>query len=148
MRSLNAEEATLDDFGRAIKNDPRPKWARNQDFLDSFFDSSKVYFLEKLLRYFRPEFDKASETERLAMLERTIEYVNEYLTALRRLTTFLQYGEPGAYEGLPTKPVTEAEKQVRAAELRELVRTERGDPLPYAKIGKLLGEKAETRASP
>jgi hypothetical protein len=37
--------------------------------------------------------------------------------------------------------VTQAKKQVRAAELRELVRTERDAPLPYAKIGKLLGEQ-------
>ena len=75
------------------------------------------------------------------MLERTIDYVNEYLKALRRLTAFLQYGKAGAYEGLPSKQVTQAAKQVRAAELRELMRTQQGAPPPYSKIGKLLGEK-------
>jgi hypothetical protein len=94
-----------------------------------------------LLRYFRPDFDDASEKERIELLERTIGYANDYLKALRRLTAFLQYGKTGPYEGLPTKQVTQAAKQVRAAELREVMRTERGDPLPYAKIGKLLGEK-------
>jgi hypothetical protein len=94
-----------------------------------------------LLRYFRPDFDDVSEKERIELLERTIGYANDYLKALRRLTAFLQYGKPRAYEGLPTKQVTQAAKQVRAAKFRELVRTERGDPLPYAKIGKQLGEK-------
>jgi hypothetical protein len=32
--------------------------------------------------------------------------------------------------------------------LRELVRTEQGDPLPYAKIGKLLGEKPTPGQAP
>ena len=102
----------------------------------------------ELLRYFRPELDDMSEKERIELLDRTIGYINDYLKALRRLTAFLQYGKAGAYEGLPTKPVTQAKKQVRAAEFRELVRTERGDPLPYAKIGKLLGEKPTPGQAP
>jgi hypothetical protein len=71
------------------------------------------------------------------LVERTIGYVNDYLKALERLTAFLQYGEPEAYEGLATKRVTRAAKQVQTAELREVV-TEQGAPLPYNKIGKLL----------
>jgi hypothetical protein len=98
-------------------------------------------WLCELLRYFRPELDDLSEKERIELLERTIGYANDYLKALRRLTAFLQYGEAGAYEGLATKRVTKAEKQVRAAEFRELLRTEEGKPLPYSKIGQLLGEK-------
>jgi hypothetical protein len=106
-----------------------------------FIEGLKLNPVHELLRYFRPELDHMSEKERIEVLERTIGYINDYLKALRRLTAFLQYGKTGAYEGLPTKPVTQAGKQVRAAEFRELVRTERGAPLPYAKIGKLLGEK-------
>jgi hypothetical protein len=106
-----------------------------------YVEGLKLTPVYELLRYFRPELDDMSEKERIELLERTIGYINDYLKALRRLTAFLQYGKAGAYEGLPTKPVTQAKKQVRAAEFRELVRTERGDPLPYAKIGKLLGEK-------
>ena len=87
------------------------------------------------------QLDDMSVKERIALLERTIGYINVYLKALRRLTAFLQYGKAGAYEGLPTKQVTQATKQVRAAELRELVKTEQGAPLPYSKIGQLLGEK-------
>jgi hypothetical protein len=106
-----------------------------------FFEGLKLTAVYELLRYFRPELDDMSEKERIELLERTIGYINDYLKALRRLTAFLQFGKSGAYEGLPTKPVTQATKQVRAAEFRELVRTEQGDPLPYSKIGKLLGEK-------
>jgi hypothetical protein len=102
----------------------------------------------ELLRYFRPELDQMSERERIELIERTIGYINDYLKALRRLTAFLQYGKTGAYEGLPTKQVTQAGKQVRAAEFRELVKTERGAPLSYAKIGKLLGEKPTSGQAP
>src|SRR5829696_8117415 len=106
-----------------------------------YFEGLRLTPVYELLRYFRPELDDMSAKERIALLERTIGYINYYLKALRRLTAFLQYGKTGAYEGLPTKQVTQAGKQVRAAEFRELVKTERGAPLPYAKIGKLLGEK-------
>jgi hypothetical protein len=85
---------------------------------------------------------------RIELLERTIGYVNEYMKALQRLTAFLQYGKPGAYEGLPTRRVTRAAKQVQAAELREMMRTEEGAPLPYRKVGKLLGEKPKPEQDP
>src|SRR5215218_4705099 len=113
-----------------------------------FVEGLRLTPVHELLRYFRPELDQMSEKERIELLERTIGYINEYLKALRRLTAFLQYGKTGAYEGLPTKQVTQAAKQVRAAELRELVRTEQGDPLPYSKIGKLLGEKPTPGQAP
>ena len=128
---------------RLSKEDPL-KETRNRDFFDGF----SITPLYELLRYFRPELDHVSEQERIKLLERTIGYVNDYLKALRRLTAFLQYGKTGAYEGLPPKQVTQAAKQVRAAELRELMRTERGNPLPYAKIGKLLGEKPTPGQAP
>jgi hypothetical protein len=44
--------------------------------------------------------------------------------------------------------VTRAAKQVRAAELRELLRTEQGAPLPYRKIGELLNEKPTPGQAP
>ena len=113
-----------------------------------FIEGLRLTPVYELLRYFRPELDHVGEKERIELLERTIGYVNDYLKALRRLAAFLQYGKPEAYEGLPTKQVTQAAKQVRAAELRELVRTERGTPLPYAKIGKLLGEKPTPGQAP
>jgi hypothetical protein len=113
-----------------------------------FIEGLRLTPAYELLRYFRPELDQMNERERIELIERTIGYINDYLKALRRLTAFLQYGKAGAYEGLPTKQVTQAAKQVRAAEFRELVKTEQGAPLPYAKIGKLLGEKPTPGQAP
>jgi hypothetical protein len=148
MHSRKPKEV-VDNVGQAMKDlglsgkDPL-KQTHNRDF----FDGYRLACLYELLRHFRPEFDHASTKERIALLERTIGYVNEYLEALGRLASFLQYGKTGAYEGLPTKHVTRAAKQVRAAELRELMRTEQGAPLPYRKIGQLLGEKPKPGQAP
>jgi hypothetical protein len=139
MRSDSTDEAAADAVYQAIKD--LHLYKEGVLRLTDFFDGLRLTPLYELLRYFRPEYDDLSEKERIELLERTIGYVNEYLKTLRRLTAFLQYGEAGAYEGLPTKQVTQAAKQVRAAEFRELVRTEQCALLPYRKIGQLLGEK-------
>jgi hypothetical protein len=139
MRSDRTDEAVADAVYQAMKD--LRLYTEGAVKATDFFDGLRLTPLYELLRYFRPDFDVLSEKERIALLERTIGYVNEYMKALRRLTAFLQYGEAKAYEGLPTRRVTQAAKQVRAAEFRELVRTEHGAPLPYRKIGKLLGEK-------
>ena len=139
MRVHRTDEEARDAVNQAMKELglSKEECFKGTDYIDGL----RLTPLYELLRYFRPDFDDVSEKERIELFERTIGYANDYLKALRRLTAFLQYGKLGAYEGLPTKQVTQAAKQVRAAEFRELVRTERGDSLPYAKIGKLLGEK-------
>jgi hypothetical protein len=139
MRSDRTDGAARDTVHQAMKD--LHLYKEGPSRATDYFEGLKLNPVYELLRYFRPELDDLSAKERIELLERTIDYINDYLTALRRLTAFLQYGKAGAYEGLPTKQVTQAAKQVRAAEFRELVRTERGAPLPYAKIGKLLGEK-------
>jgi hypothetical protein len=139
MRAHRTDEAARNAVSQAMKD--LHLYKEGPVKATDFFEGLRLTPVYELLRYFRPELDDMSEKERIELLERTISYINDYLKALRRLTAFLQYGKAGAYEGLPTKQVTQAAKQVRAAEFRELVRTERGDPLPYAKIGKLLGEK-------
>jgi hypothetical protein len=139
MRLGRTDRATRDTVYQAMKD--LHLYKESPSRATDFFEGLKLTRVYELLRYFRPELDHMSEKERIELLERTIGYINDYLKALRRLTAFLQYGKAGAYEGLPTKQVTQAAKQVRAAEFRELVRTERGAPLPYAKIGELLGEK-------
>jgi hypothetical protein len=139
MNADRTDEAATDTVYQAMKS--LHLYKEGPSRATDYFEGLKLNPVYELLRYFRPELDDMSEKERIELLERTIGYINEYLKALRRLTAFLQYGKTGAYEGLPTRQVTQAAKQVRAAEFRELVRTERGAPLPYAKIGKLLGEK-------
>jgi hypothetical protein len=139
MRSDHTDEAVRDAVYQAMKD--LRLYKEGAFKATDYFDGLRLTRLYDLLRYFRPELDDLAEKERIELLERTIGYVNEYLKALRRLAAFLQYGEAGAYEGLPTKHVSRAEKQVRAAELREVITTGQGVPLPYHKIGKLLGEK-------
>jgi hypothetical protein len=141
MRSDHTDEAARDAVHQAMKD--LRLYKEGAFKATDYFDGLRLTPLYELLRYFRPELEHASEKDRIALFERTIGYVNDYLKALRRLTDFLQYGKAEAYEGLATKQVTRAEKQVRAAELRELMRTEEGAPLPYKKIGRLLGEKPE-----
>ena len=138
-RAHCTDEAARDTVYQAMKD--LHLYKESPSRATDLFESLRLTPVYELLRYFRPELDVMSEKERIELLERTIGYVNAYLEALRRLTAFLQYGKAGAYEGLPTKQVTKATKQVRAAEFRELVKTEQGAPLPYSKIGKLLGEK-------
>jgi hypothetical protein len=139
MRSGRTDRAARETVYQAMKD--LHLYKESPSRATDFVEGLRLTPVYELLRYFRPELDDMSEKERIALLERTIYYINEYLKALRRLTAFLQYGKTGAYEGLPTKQVTQAGKQVRAAEFRELVKTEQGDPLPYSEIGKLLGEK-------
>jgi hypothetical protein len=139
MRSGRTDRAARETVYQAMKD--LHLYKESPSRATDFVEGLRLTPVYELLRYFRPELDDMSEKERIALLERTIYYINEYLKALRRLTAFLQYGKTGAYEGLPNKKVTQAGKQVRAAEFRELVKTEQGDPLPYSEIGKLLGEK-------
>jgi hypothetical protein len=140
MRSGGADGAARDTVHQAMKD--LHLYKESPPRATDFIEGLRLTPAYALLRYFRPQLDQMSEKERIELLERAIGYINDYLKA------FLQYGKTGAYEGLPTKQVTQAAKQVRAAEFRELVRTERGAPLPYAKIGKLLGEKPTPGQAP
>ena len=146
MRSGRTDGAARDTVSQAMRD--LHLYKESPPRATDFIEGLRLTPAYELLRYFRPELDDMSERERIELIERTIGYINDYLKALRRLTAFLQYGKTGAYEGLPTKQVTQAAKQVRAAEFRELVRTEQGAPLPYAKIGKLLGEKPTPGQAP
>ncbi len=111
MRAPRTDEEARDAVYQALKelNLYKEEPLYKTDFSDHF----RLTPLYELLRYFRPEFDDASEKERINLLERTIGYVNDYLKALRRLTAFLQYGKAGAYEGLPTKQVTQATNKLK-----------------------------------
>src|SRR5918998_6440315 len=78
MSSRYAEdkEAALRDVCQAMNDlglsgkDPLRE-SRNRDF----FDGYRLDYLYELLRPFRPEFDHASASERIALLSRTIGYV-------------------------------------------------------------------------
>jgi hypothetical protein len=108
-------------------SDPALEGAKIRDL----WDAPQIVSLVTLLRYFRPGFDALNEPERAALVEAATEKTNAYLEALRSLMIFLMHGD--AYSGNPTRPVTEAARQVRAAELRDI------DGLTNATVGERLG---------
>jgi hypothetical protein len=82
-----------------------------------------------LLRYSRPGFDTLPRSDQVELILRTCEHLNDFLTSLRKLVTFVEYGGP---EGLPTKPVKDRNQDVKAALLSEVA------GLSYKKIGEEL----------
>jgi hypothetical protein len=90
-------------------------------------------YIKNLLRHYRPDFDEMSELDQRALLARVAEKTNKFLKALRELAACLQYGDP--YEGLPTSPVRMADRDVRAAQMRDI------ESLTYVEIGRKLGVK-------
>jgi hypothetical protein len=123
---LGRDDPSLERLGKALRHS-RFSRAKAHDFPLG----QRVEYLRKLLHYYRPKFDSLVEYEQIALMEKAAEYVNEYLEALRRLTAFLEHGDP--YSGLPHNTVKTAARDVRAAELKDI------DGLSYPEIGKLLG---------
>jgi hypothetical protein len=82
-----------------------------------------------LLRYSRPGFDTLPRRDQVELILRTCDHLNEFLASLRKLVTFVGYGDP---EGLSTKPVKDRNRDVKAALLREVA------GLTYKKIGEEL----------
>ncbi len=70
-----------------------------------------------LLRFHKPYFDRLSEPERIELLERACGHINEFLSALYRVTAFLDYGAPGRQL---RSAKGEAEKHIEAAVLKHV----------------------------
>jgi hypothetical protein len=102
---------------RALKAMEEPRFA--EAALDDVDDGEQLECLRELLRHYRLEFDSLEKQEQIAFLERAVIHVNEYLEALGKLIAFLQYGD--AYSGLPTNAIKNAQRNVRAAELKDIV---------------------------
>ncbi len=70
-----------------------------------------------LLRHYRDDFDRLPPEDKAALVEHTCSHINEFLESLRKLTAFLEYGEPGK----KTSPKTKAANQdVKAAVLKDV----------------------------
>jgi len=83
-----------------------------------------------LLRHYRPEFDDLPHQEKLKLIVQVCARVNEFLEALRRFESFLEYGIPGRPRKSAAK---DADRDVKAAVLRGV------DGLTYREIGEELG---------
>jgi hypothetical protein len=106
----------------------RERFERAEEFKHDLQVPSLEYVLA-LLRYSRRDFDTLPRSDQVELILGTCEHLNEFLTSLRKLVTFVEYGTP---EGLSTKPVKDRNRDVKAALLREVA------GLSYKDIGEEL----------
>lgn len=83
-----------------------------------------------LLRYHRPDFGLLSREEKVGLLVYACAHINEFLDALKKLVTFLEYGNSNGRAKAATR---DADTDVRAAILRDV------DGLTYREIGEEIG---------
>jgi hypothetical protein len=103
---------------------------RAQEFMHDLQVPSLEYVLA-LLRYCRHDFDTLPYSDQVELILGTCRHLNQFLTSLRRLVTFVGYGTPD--KGLSTKPVEAINRYVKAALLSEVA------GLSPKEIGKELG---------
>jgi len=122
--SLEKGEISLDEslYMQELENDgPSPLGgAASSVFLD---------YVLLLLRYHRPDFSLLSREEKSGLLVHACTRINQFLDALRKLTSFLEYGTPSGQAKAATR---DADMDVRATTLRDVV------GLTYREIGNEL----------
>ena len=80
-------------------------------------DYRTLDFAMMLLRYHKPYFDDLSEADRIELLGRMYAHIQQFLGALRGVTSFLDYGAPGRQL---RSAKGEAEKHIEAAILKHV----------------------------
>jgi len=83
-----------------------------------------------LLKYYKPEVADYSPQQLQNLIEKTCNYINDFLESLRKLQSFLEYGIP---EGRLRPVVENPQRDVKAAILHDV------DGLNFPEIGKKLG---------
>jgi len=142
---LPLERSMWDQWGEALKDLP-DLFGEPGEFKDRFKQRAKqleesnvpgglqshqvLDYVLLLLRHYRPEFDDLPHQEKLELIVQVCARVNEFLEALRRFESFLEYGIPGRPRKSAAK---DADRDVKAAVLRDV------DGLTYREIGEELG---------
>jgi hypothetical protein len=97
------EEAYLKDLKGALaqENTVAEEWER---VISSFLtdipdderarDGAQLSLILHLIRYYRPGFDEYSVREKLNLVKQALVYINDFLEALRKLQSFLEFGTP------------------------------------------------------
>ncbi len=121
---------------RALGTDePRPemppglKGATTKDVREGY----RFKLADELLRQYRANYGELPPAEQARLVIQVLERINEFLEATRRLALCIHHADPS--EGLPRTPIKNAQRDVRAAELRDI------EGLSFVKIGKTLGIK-------
>jgi hypothetical protein len=99
--------------------------------LTDAFEGFRFMLADELIKHYRPDFEDMAPGEQSGLVIQVLERSGEFMEALRRLALTIQHAEPR--EGLLRSPIKEADRDVRAAELRDI------DELSYVEIGKRLG---------
>ena len=97
--------------------------------LSGYASSAFLDYVLLLLRYHRPDFSLLSREEKSGLLVHACGRINQFLDALRKLTSFLEYGTPSGQAKAVTR---DADMDLRATTLRDVV------GLTYREIGEEL----------
>jgi hypothetical protein len=122
--SLEKGYISLDEspYMQEPENDGPPPLGRDEN-------PAGVDYVLLLLRYHRPDFGSLSSEEKSGLLVHACARINQFLAALKKLTSFLEYGTPTGQARAVTRG---ADMDVRAATLRDVV------GLTYREIGEEL----------
>jgi hypothetical protein len=94
------------------------------------FRGYRFKLADDLLRHYRVDYGELSSAEQARLVMQVLGHTNVLLEAARRLALCIQHANPS--KGLPSNPIKKANRDVRAAELRDI------EGLSYVEIGKRL----------
>jgi hypothetical protein len=95
------------------------------------WDGFKLQTVETLLRQYRPDFDELPEKDQFYLIEGTVKRAGAFLKHLRMLVSFIEDGDPA--EGNRRRRTEKVQEQVRAAELKDILRK------THSEIGMVVG---------
>ena len=122
----------------AARSDPELQEARSSDSLNAMRYMYTFGYIEELLRYFRPDYDKLSRREQTALIQGACDRLNKFHWALEELVGFAEYATYDASKRKlrKLKPATDnVQLYVDAALLRDV------EGLKYKEIGDRLGAR-------